>query len=321
MLVTGASGFVGVNLVHALLARGHTVVTLGADTIPDAARDAIARFPGRLVQQQGDVLDPAAVATAFAAAPIECVWHGAAITAGPERERRDARRVIEVNLLGTLALLEASARAGVRRFVYPSSSAVYGASALEGSGPLDEEAPARPLALYGITKTAAESLVLRAREVYGLDAVAGRINAVFGPWERDTGLRDTLSPMLQMLRSADERREAVLAPGMERDWVYAPDVAEAFVRLLDAPRLAHRVYNISQGTLWNASLFAEALARARAEFRYRISSDPREITIDYAGPLDRPRRVISIERIAADLGWRPEYSAERACAELAQRSV
>lgn len=316
VLVTGASGFVGVNLVLALVERGETVVALGVDAIPARARVAIARLPGRLIELRGDVLDPAALAAGFDAAPIDRVWHGAAITAGPERERRDARRVIEVNLLGTLAMLEASARARVRRFVYPSSSAVYGVTALEGAGVVDGDARAQPSTLYGITKTAAESLVLRASELHGLDAVAGRINAVFGPWERDTGLRDTLSPMFQMLALAREGREAVLAPGMERDWVYAPDVAAAFVRLLEAPRLAHRVYNISQGELWNARLFAEALKRAQPDFRYRVSADPAEITLDYAGPLDRPRRLISIERIAKDLGWRPAHSPAAACAEL-----
>jgi nucleoside-diphosphate-sugar epimerase len=321
VLVTGASGFVGVNLVRALLERGENVVSLGIDQIPAPAHASFEALPGTLIEVSGDVLDPAALRAVFAAAPIERVWHGAAITAGPERERRDARRVIEVNLLGTLAMLDASAAAGVRRFVYPSSSSVYGATALDGTGPIDEDARAQPLALYGISKTAAEALVLRAREVHGLDTLAGRINAVFGPWERDTGLRDTLSPMFQMLCQARDGREAVLAPGMERDWVYAPDVAVAFVCLLYAARPAHRVYNISQGELWHARVFGQALTHAQPAFRYRIAADPSEVTLDYAGPLDRPRRLISIDRITRDLGWRPSFSPEAACADLVRWSL
>jgi UDP-glucose 4-epimerase len=152
--------------------------------------------------------------------------------------------------------------------------------------------------------------------VYGLDTLAGRINAVFGPWERDTGLRDTLSPMFQMLRCLDQGREAVLAPGMERDWVYAPDVAEAFVRMLYAEKPAHRVYNISQGELWNARVFAEALQAAHDRFRYRFAEDPRAVTIDYATPFGTARRLLSIERITRDLGWRPSFAPGAACEDL-----
>ena len=185
ILVTGASGFVGVNLVEALRARRHEVVEFS-------------------LEKGGDVTDTKLLEKLMRDERIEALWHGAAITAGAEREKREAGRILEVNTLATVRALEAAARAGVRRFVYPSSSAVYGSTAFEGAGPVREDEPLRPLNLYGISKVAAEGAVLRLAPALGVEVAAGRINAVFGPWERDTGLRDTLSPHLQLAALARE---------------------------------------------------------------------------------------------------------------------
>lgn len=308
ILVTGASGFVGVNLVEALLSRGHDVVAFSGDRMPEAVRTA------QLREETGDVCDSASLERLMRDHRIEAVWHGAAITAGPEREKREARRILEVNLVATVASLEAAARAGVRRFVYPSSSAVYGSTAFEGDGPLTEDAPLRPLNLYGITKVAAEQAVLRLAPALGVEACAGRINAVFGPWERDTGLRDTLSPHLQMAGFARESREAVLARGAERDWVYAPDVADAFVALLEAKEVPAEAMNISMDRLWPL----EVMARALPGLKWRYAGNGEASNLGYGGPIDRPRRPLPPGRIHARLGWAPAYSPEAACAAYAE---
>jgi len=166
VLVTGASGFVGVNLVEALLARGHEVVAMSLDAYPGA---------GRTVEIRGDTTDTALLERSMREHQIEAVWHGAAITAWAEREKPEASPIVEVNLLATVRSLEAAARAGVRRFVYPSSSAVYGFTAFEGVGPVTEGAPLRPMNLYGITKVAAEAAVLRLAPALGLQACAGSV--------------------------------------------------------------------------------------------------------------------------------------------------
>lgn len=313
VLVTGASGFVGVNLTGALLARGHEVHAFSGDALPAAAIASWRGLPGRLTEAIGDVCDTATLERRIREHAIEAVWHGAAITAGPEREKREARRILEVNLLATVGTLEAAARAGARRFVYPSSSAVYGRSAFEGSGPLREDAPLRPMNLYGITKVAAEQAVLRLAPALGLEACAGRINAVFGPWERDTGLRDTLSPHLQIAGFAREGREAVLARGAERDWVYAPDVADAFVAMLEAKAVPALPMNVTMDRLWPLEMMARALA---VKWRYAAAGD--ETNLGYGGPIDRPRRPLSPDRIRELLGWRPAHAPEAACADYAR---
>jgi nucleoside-diphosphate-sugar epimerase len=266
---------------------------------------------------RGDATDAALLERAMREHRVEAVWHGAAITAGPEREKREARRIIEVNLLATIGSLEAAARAGVRRFLYPSSSAVYGESALGAGGMLDEEAPLRPFNLYGITKVATEQAVLRLAPALGVSACAGRINAVFGPWERDTGLRDTLSPHLQMAKMAREGHEAVLAHGAERDWVYAPDVADAFVAMLEAPEVPVAAMNISAEGLWPLETMARALQGASRGFKWRYAAEGEPSNLRYGGPIDRPRRALSIDRIARAIGWRPAHNPEAACAAFA----
>jgi nucleoside-diphosphate-sugar epimerase len=297
ILVTGASGFVGVNLTHALRARNHEIVEFSLET-------------------GGDVTDTPRLETLMRENRIEAVWHGAAITAGPQREKREAGRILEVNTLATIRALEAAARAGVRRFIYPSSSAVYGSTAFEGEGPIDEGEPLRPLNLYGISKVAAEGAVLRLGPALGVEVCAGRINAVFGPWERDTGLRDTLSPHLQMAAMAHEGREAVLARGADRDWIYAPDVADAFVRMLEAPSVPARAMNVTQGRLWPLEIMAQALGDRFQAFRWRYGE---ETNLGYGGPIDRPRRPLANRLILEKLGWAPAYSPETACSDFARR--
>ncbi|HET7672532.1 MAG TPA: NAD(P)-dependent oxidoreductase [Burkholderiales bacterium] len=285
VLVTGASGFVGVNLVEALRARDHEVVEFSVD-------------------KGGDVTDTAKLQAAMRG--VDAVWHGAAITAGAEREKREAARIFEVNTLATLRALEAAAQAGVRRFIYPSSSAVYGETAFTGQGPVLEDEPLRPFNLYGISKVAAERAVLHLGPALGVEVAAGRINAVFGPGERDTGLRDTLSPHLQMIGMRREGREAVLARGAERDWIYAPDVADAFVRMLEAEKLPPVAMNITQGALWPLETMARALG-----VRWRYG----ETNLGYGGPIDRPRRPLSGKRIQELLGWSPAHTPETACSD------
>jgi len=296
VLVTGAAGFVGVNLVHALRARKHEVVEFSLET-------------------GGDVTDTPALEKLMREHRIEAIWHGAAITAGAEREKREPTRILEVNTLASVRALEAAARAGVRRFIYPSSSAVYGETAFIGEGPVGEDEPLRPLNLYGISKVAAEGAVLRLGPALGVEVCAGRINAVFGPWERDTGLRDTLSPHLQMAAMAHEGREAILARNADRDWIYAPDVAQAFVRMLEAPSVPARAMNITPGRLWPLEIMAEALGDRFQGFRWRYG----ETNLAYGGPIDRARRPLAAKRMLEELGWSPAFSPETACSAFVRR--
>jgi len=308
-LLTGGAGFVGLNLAEALLGRGETVVCFDRRPPPAAARRALGSLPGRLVVVEGDVGDAAAVGAAARAHGAARLVHAAAVTAGLERERRDAAAVARVNVLGTLAVLDGARQARIGRIVHVSSGAVFGAA---GFGPeaLDEEAPVAPETVYAVTKYAGERLALRAAALHGLDLVVARLGSVFGRWEHDSGVRDTPSAPLQAVRLAEAGRTAVLPRPGWRDWVYAPDVAAGLVALLDHPRPAHRLYHVGSGVRWSVEAWCARLAARFPGFAHRPARAPEEATVDLYG--DRDRAPLAIGRLAADTGFRPRWGLDEA---------
>jgi nucleoside-diphosphate-sugar epimerase len=320
VLITGGAGFVGLNVTEALLARGEHVVVFGHEALPDAAARAFAPLPGRLDVIRGDVRDAAALAAAFAAHRIDRVLPFAAVTAGPERESTDPDTVLDVNVKGMVATLRAARdQGGVRRVVLPSSSAVYGESAYTHAVLDEATTPCVPVSLYGVTKYAVERLGLRLAGLWGLDAVAARIGAAFGPWERDTGLRDTLSPLLALMQAARRGEAAVLppAPLPSYDWVYARDLADGLLRLLDAATPAHRVVNLSSGRDWAPAFGAmcDVLARRLPGFRWRHAEAGEAPSVRFND--SRPRGVLAVSR-AAGFGWAPRHAPEAAIADYAE---
>jgi len=319
ILVTGGAGFVGLNLVEALLARGEHVVIYGRESLPPAAEAAFASLRGRLDLVQGDVLDTAALAAVFARHRVQAMFPFAAITAGPRREAEQTESILEVNLIGAVHQLRAARDAGVGRIVFPSSIAVYGESQRLPGLMREDSTPPVPISVYGITKYAGERLALRMRDLWGLDLVCARIGGVFGPWERDTGLRDLLTPHMHLAVAALRGEAAVLPANLfPRPWVYARDLARGLLQLLDAPQPRWPVYNISAGVEWGARilLWAETLARHYPGFRWRQSADPAEVTVPFHD--DGPRAVEDIGRMREEFGYAPEFLPEAAYADYAR---
>ena len=239
--------------------------------------------------------------------------HCAVITAGSAREKADPEGIVAVNVQGAVATLMAAAARGVPRFVYPSSGSIYGAAARDV--PLiDEDAllPA-PVSLYGLTKRAAETLLPRVAETQGVRFAAARLGSVYGPWEYATGVRDTLSPMLQALECARRGEEAVLGPAWRGDFIFSRDVADGLVRLADAPALSRTVYNLGSGRLGSAETWCEALARVVPGFRWRRAAAGEAGNVDshtgfHRGPM-------AIGKIARDTGFAPLWEFEAAAQE------
>lgn len=316
VLVTGGSGFVGLNVIEALLGRGETVVAASLESVPPEAKEAFAALPGRLVETICDVRDSGGLARLIETEACDRVWHGAVVTAGTARERADAAGILDANIQGTLAALEAARRCRISRFVFASSAAVYG-DAIYGEAALDEDTPAVPESLYAISKFACERLTIRFKQLWRLDAVCGRIGAVFGPWEWRTDTRDTMSQPYQVAHFAVSGREAVIVPGGARDWVYSRDVARAFDTLLHAPHCRFDVYNIAHGAVWNVEQWCRELSTRFSGFRYRVAADPAQATIAYYDQLDRTRVAVRRDRLADDLGYRPAFSLEAALGDYA----
>jgi len=306
VLLTGGTGFVGLNVAEALLSRGHAVVALDRAPAPQAALAAL-RASGSFTVIEGSVTDRALLDRVFRAHDIDRVVQAAAITAGRERERRAAAEIISTNLLGTIEALEAARRHAAHRLVYFSSSSVYGENSL-ADDPLDEAATAPiPDSLYAISKYAGERTALRYATLHGMDVVCARLSAVFGPWERDTGVRDTLSPIVQVMQALKNGGEVVLPRAGARDWVYARDVGSAIATLLDANSLPHRVYNVGPGQRWTVADWCRKLAERHPGFHWRTGKDA---TIDLHGLTDR--HSLSVARIVADTEWQPAFGLEAA---------
>jgi UDP-glucose 4-epimerase len=312
ILIFGGTGFVGLNIAQRLLARGHAVTLFDRAGLPPAARRAFADHANRLTIVQGDVTEPQAVEETIAAG-FEAIILAAAVTAGVEREAADPESVLRVNLLAQTPILMAARRNGVRRVINLSSAAAYGASAFRNI-PLDEEAACEPVSLYAITKFASERVAARLAALWQCEIISVRLSAVFGPFERDTGVRDTPSPQAQILAALRQGREAVLERPGVRDWIYATDVAEAVTLLIEAEKPKHQLYNISTGVEWSALQWGEQFAARHPGSICRLAKTGEAPTVDLHAPADRA--PLSVARMADEFGWRARFGCAESGADL-----
>ncbi len=317
IVIFGAAGFVGLNITQTMLARGHAVVAFDRRPLPPPATRHFAEADGTLEVITGDVTDLAAVKAAVGPG-TDIVIMGAAITAGSAREARDPASILEVNLLAQLAMLEAARDAGARRVINLSSVAAYGLASGRESV-LDEMMPGDPVGLYPITKWASERIGARLGSLWGLDVVSLRLSGVFGPWEHDSGVRDTLSPQCQVFARLQRGETALLTrPGL-RDWIYAVDVAEAVLAVATADRLPRNLYNVSSGAAVGAPFsvldWGVMMAHHFRGSACRLTGEGETANIDLFGPTDRA--PMATAALADDIGWRARFGVKESVAHMA----
>ncbi|MEH3086576.1 MAG: NAD(P)-dependent oxidoreductase [Xylophilus ampelinus] len=313
--VTGACGFVGLALAEHLLGRGETVVGWDRTPPPPAARRRLDALPGRFVPLQGDACDAAALGAALAEHRPRRMALLAAVTAGPARERDDPEGIFAVNLVAVTTALRLAAAHGVGRVLLASSGSVYGRSG-RGTEPLHEtRTPLLPEGLYGISKLAAESTARRQAALLGLDLRIGRLGTCFGPWERDTGVRDTPSAPLQVLRRLRAGRPVRLPRPLRRDWLYVRDAAAAIAALLDAAVVGQPVHNLAAGFEWSVADWCAWLAAQPGfgDADWGLAADARAADIDAYADYDRaPMDTGALRR---DTGFAPRYDLPQAGAD------
>jgi nucleoside-diphosphate-sugar epimerase len=314
ILVTGAAGFVALNVMEHLLRAGRDVVGLDRIPLPDRAVREFAELPGRLTMIGGSILSDADLSRALTAAPIEAVIHCAVITAGSDRETADAGSIVAVNIQGAVATLVASARGGVKRFVYPSSGAVYGAAAATVDLMDEDTLRPAPVSLYALTKFAAESILPRIAATHGVALTVARLGVVYGPWEYATGVRDTLSPMLQTMELAASGTEAVLGPPWRGDYTLSRDIATGLVALAEMKSTPRTIYNLATGRGTTVEDWCRALETRLPGFRWRRAGDGEVWNVESHTGFDRG--AMSIARITADTQYRPEFDLKSAAEHL-----
>jgi UDP-glucose 4-epimerase len=239
-LVTGGAGFIGSHLVEALVARGERVRVL--DDLSSGRRENLSAVLGDVELLIGDVADPEAVDRAMDG--CEIVFHLAAIAsvqASIENPRRSHRVIVD----GTLNVLEAARRAGVRRAVFASSSAVYGDHT---TLPLREELPPRPLSPYAASKVTGEMYCTAFHASYGLPTVALRFFNVYGPRQDPTS---PYSGVISIFASRMHRGKAPVIYGdgkQTRDFVYVEDLVRALLLACEREAAVGEVFNLASAT-------------------------------------------------------------------------
>jgi UDP-glucose 4-epimerase len=237
-LVLGGAGFIGSHLVERLITEGHTVRVL--DNLSSGKRENLANVAGDVELQVGDIRNPEALAMAVTGCDV--VFHQAAIVS-VQRSLDEPLFTQATNLTATLGLLIAARKAGVRRIVFASSAAVYGAG---GDGPLSEQSLTEPQSPYGLEKLTGEHYLRIWRELYGLESVALRYFNVFG------ARQDPRSPYSGVISIFAERIARGIAPTIygdgeqTRDFVHVSNIVEANMRAALTPGAAG-AFNVACG--------------------------------------------------------------------------
>jgi UDP-glucose 4-epimerase len=289
-LVTGGAGFIGSNLVDALLARGDEVTVV--DDVSTGRREnlALARTAGaRLVET--DVRDRAALAEAFDAAGPEVVFHLAA-QIDVRRSTADPAFDAAVNVGGTINVLDAAQAVGARRVVNTSSGgAIYGESRVI---PAPEDHPIAPEAPYGQSKWAAEGYCELYGRLHGLSTASLRYGNVYGPRQDPLGEAGVIAIFCNLVREGGTA--TIFGDGLQtRDYVYVGDVVAANLAAADVE--ATGPFNVGTGIETSVLDLVQALGALAG------AALPAEHAPERPGEVKRS--VIDAARAREALGWEP----------------
>jgi UDP-glucose 4-epimerase len=281
-IVTGGAGFIGSHLVDALVERGDEVVVV--DDLSSGRRENV--NPGARLEQRD-------IRAGFDALGADAVFHLAAqadVQTSMLRPAHDA----EVNVVGTISVLEAAREVGAPVVFTSTGGAIYG----ECDGPAAEDAPREPISPYGIAKLCAEEYVRGWGRTHGLRNVVLRLANVYGP-RQEAGLEGGVVAIFLERMARGEEAVIFGDGGQTRDFVYVGDVVRA---LLAAAGRAGGVINVGTGeetTVLDLHRACAAVAGA--------SGKPRR---EAARLGDVRRSVLDVSRAETELGWRPEVGLE-----------
>jgi UDP-glucose 4-epimerase len=294
-LVTGGAGFIGSHLVEALTAHGQRVRVL--DNFSTGLRSNLEGITPALEIIDADLTDPAAVARAVTGADV--VYHLAAL-ASVQRSVEAPEVTHAACATGTLHVLDAARRRGVRRVVYAASSSAYGGLSSETGQ--TEDAPIQPLSPYAAAKLAGEMYAQAFSATYGLETVRVRFFNIFGPRQRaDSPYSGVIALFLSAMASG--RAPTVHGDGLQsRDFTYVANAVQALMRAAEAPGVSGNVYNVGTGRSVTVLDLVAALNRLLGTQLVPQHQPPR------AGDVRFSRADISRSR--QDLGYEPTVSFE-----------
>jgi UDP-glucose 4-epimerase len=308
ILVTGGAGDVGKELVLRLAERSEV---LAFDIAPNPSKSSA---QGKIRMQRGNVLNLSEILGAIKENSSETVIHLASmLTSDCEARPYEA---VSVNMLGTATVLEACRLAGcVKRFVFASTSSVYGATG--GRGIINENFPKEPMNIYGALKYGSELYCRNYGKKYGIEYVACRLRVIFGPGQRhDTGAMKILR-VSDLLADIMNGRDSIFvgSPEDKLEVTHPKDAAKALALAAHVQPIGSDAYNIMTGSY----TFAE-IARAfqNAVPGSIIKFDPLNGKKPVSGGPSTNFGIYDISRSRKELGYEPEYTIEKIVSEIVE---
>lgn len=319
VLVTGAGGFVMSVFIGELLRRRPETEVVALDIVPfdAAAARHFGPFGDRQSFRRCDVRDGTELRRIVVDARPDLVVHGATVTHVPAWELERPQPFVDVNVSGTMNLLEAVRAVGsVRRLVHLSSCAVYGHGDPAAGDALQTEAgPFRPADFYGIGKLGGELVARHFSGLHGLPVAVVRPTRVFGPMERPTSARKVMHlPYLLAAHMLEDRPVRVTRRSAESvgDWISVEDLADAIFRLLFAGN-ANAAYNVATG---RAITVPEILSLFPVPVEW--VDDDAEADADFDPALRYGQHAVyDVTAIRNDTGWTPRPLAAQITSYLA----
>jgi len=320
LLVTGASGFVMSVLARQWLEVDPDARLVVLDTFPldAAAQRYFAPFAKRLSVVVADVTRPETWQPALAGQGVTHIVHGATITplsrgtaaeAKQEPEAENPTRIVDVNVMGTVAVLEwARTLPALKRFIYISSGAVYKHHGPDRPGePLPEDGYVMPRRLYGISKLASELIAERYGDLFGLSTASVRPSSVYGPMDRVTPSRNFRHVPNRIAHMALEGVKRVRVNTLDAvgDYIHVEDVASAVVSLLKAPRLHYSAYNVACGIPASIREMVAWAAEKVPGFSAEIVPPEQADILQDPSLKDGMWGAYDVSRIFAETGWKP----------------
>ncbi len=298
VLVTGAAGFIGSNLVEYLVRRGDRVrafVRYNSRNDYGRLETYDASVMAEIEVFTGDLTNPEAVSGAVEG--CEVVLHLGALVPIPYSYRHP-REFVAANVTGTLNVLEASRRAGVSRIVHLSSSEVYGTAM---TVPIAESHPLHPQSPYAATKVGADQLALSYWHAFGTPVVVARPFNTFGP-------RQSARAVIPTIISQALTRELIELGDTEttRDFVYVADTAAGINRCSEAPAVEGETFNLGTGREFSIGEVANRVVQ-ELDVDLPIVTDPDRLRPPGSEVM---RLVADASKANSALGWRAETTFE-----------
>jgi nucleoside-diphosphate-sugar epimerase len=311
-LVTGASGFACSHVVHALAQVGERVVALDLVPPDGVYRHFLGQLQDRVRFVTADVLDSDVILGIVESFGVRRFIHGAAITPTEEMERARPHHIVNVNLIGTVRMLEVARTVSADRFVLMSSSGVY--APVENKDALvTERSPVKAEGLYTICKITGEQILKRYKRLFGLSTVSGRMSSIYGPMERATATRTRPSVIYSLVRAC-LLRQPVRVRGVDfrRCFTHAEDAGQIWRQLALAPELQHDVYNVTAGAAYSLNQALAMLGQLEPSFAYFCPDHGEMVDVELTAEGDRGE--LDVSRAKAEFGFTPKYDLRQGLA-------